>query len=85
MTIKQTAQEAIVEARMRSHRNRFAEDRASVFALDDGYGVFGRYDRPADLTREHLVGTWSGGNVWSAGPRYTQEMADAVAIDPRRG
>ncbi len=69
------ANEAIREGRLRSHRERFEDGRVAVFRLEDGsYAIFGPYEAPVGLGRENHVGTWDGGNCWSAGPLYSQDM-----------
>ncbi len=81
MHVYSDANEAIREGRLRSHRERFEDGRVAVLRLEDGsYVVVGPREAPTYLGRENHVGTWDGGNCWSAGPAYTQEMV--AGTDP---
>lgn len=79
MNVYSDVTEAIREGRVRSHRLRFEDGRVAVCRLDDGsYAIFGPCEAPVGLGRRNHVGTWHGGNCWSAGPLYSQDMVGGV-------
>jgi hypothetical protein len=79
MNVYSDVNEAIREGRLRSHRSRFEDGRVAVLRLEDGsYVVVGPREAPTYLGRENHVGSWDGGNCWSAGALYSQDMVGGV-------